>query len=388
MGIANSTVASKILAWIDRSSGYVLAFAATCTATGVRFAMQQELQERNRMLLFIPAVLVSAWYGGVGPGIFSLLFGTFMCAWILIPPVTNINLGDRVEQVGMLLYLAVGAGVIVLAHRERCEKERREAAQRELERLNQSLEERVRDRTKELEFANRELEGFCYNVSHDLRTPSRAIAGNIHILIEDYGNNLDTPIKDRLDRISLAAVKLGNLVDALLVYARLAKADLSHENVDIGQIIDSQADFWAKNLGVAVKVDRPQELVVTGDRTHLSTAISALVCNSALYRQPGKECHLTVTFIREGTDAIVTFSDDGIGFDTQYLHKIFLPFERLHRDSEYPGVGMGLATVSRIAERHGGKITADATPGEGATFSLRLGNQISMPAPVKQLVRV
>ena len=386
MGIANSTGAGKVLAWIDRSSGYVLAFAATCTATGARYAMQQELQDRNRMLLFVPAVLVSAWYGGVGPGIFALLFGMFMCAWVLIPPVTNINLGDRVEQVGMLLYLAVGAGVIILAHRERREKERREVAQHELEKLNHSLEARVRERTKELEFANRELEGFCYNVSHDLRTPSRAIAGNIHILIEDYGDELDGAARERLNRISAAAVKLGNLVDALLVYARLAKADLSQDQVDLGQIIDAQADYWAKSFSATVHIDRPEELTVTGDRTHLNTAVSAIVGNAVLYRQPGRECHLTVTFEREGTDAIVTFCDDGIGFDPEYLHKIFQPFERLHRDTEYPGVGMGLANVSRIAERHGGYVSAVSALGEGATFSLRLGYQTSVVSPSKQLV--
>lgn len=338
------------------------------------------------MLLFVPAVLVSAWYGGVGPGIFSLLFGMLMCAWVLIPPVTNINFGDRVEQVGMLLYLAVGAGVIVLAHRERREKERRQVAQRELEKLNQSLEERVRERTKELEFANRELEGFCYNVSHDLRTPSRAIAGNIHILIEDYGDELDGAARERLNRISAAAVKLGNLVDALLVYARLAKADLSQDQVNLGQMIDSQADFWAKSLNATVQVDCPEEMIVTGDRTHLNTAISAIVGNAVLYRQPGRECHLLVTLEREGSDAIVKFCDDGIGFDPEYLHKIFLPFERLHRDTEYPGVGMGLANVSRIAERHGGYISAVSAVGEGATFTLRLGNQISVASPAKQLV--
>ena len=364
----------------------MLAFAATCTATGVRYAMQQELQDRNRMLLFIPAVLVSVWYGGVGPGIFALLFGSFMCAWILIPPITNINFGDRVEQVGMLLYLAVGTGVIILAHRERCEKERREVAQRELEALNLSLEERVRERTKELEFANKELEGFCYNVSHDLRTPSRAIAGNIHILIEDYGSELDPPVKEKLERISTAAIKLGNLVDALLVYARLAKADLSHDLFDLGEVIDSQADFWDKTLGIRIQVDRPSQLMVMGDKVQLRTAVSAIVGNAATYRMAGNEVRLIVTCERAGSDSIITFRDNGIGFDSQYLHKIFQPFERLHRDSEYPGVGMGLANVARIAERHGGKVTADSIPGDGAAFHLRLGNQGQVPSPAQQLV--
>ncbi len=121
--MAKFSVGVRFAAGIEKVSGYLLAVATTCTATAVRYAMQQELADRNRMMLFIPAVLVTAWYGGVGPGIFAIFLGTFLCAWILIPPITVINLGDSAEQVGMALFLVISAGVVALVHRERSEKE-------------------------------------------------------------------------------------------------------------------------------------------------------------------------------------------------------------------------------------------------------------------------
>jgi len=379
-------VGGKVAEWIDRASGYLLGFATSCTAAGVRLMMQPELHDRSRTMLFIPAVLVTAWYGGAGPGIFSLLFGAFLCGWLIIPPVTNINFGDRSEQVGITLYLLVGVGVIALAHRERLEKRKRELAQEQLEQLNMVLEERVRERTEELQLANRELEGFCYSVSHDLRTPTRAIVGNIHILIEDLGHSVEPPVREKLVRISRAALKLSDLVDALLTYARLAKAGLQKETVDLGAMIAAESHGSTDGLGVRFLLDRPSDLIVIGDRAQLRTAVKAIVSNAVLYRKKGEDVHLTVSCERTGDDVIVKFQDDGIGFEIQYLHKLFEPFERLHRDEDYPGVGMGLANVARIASRHNGSVWAESIPGLGATFFLRLGNQEPAELHTRQLL--
>jgi K+-sensing histidine kinase KdpD len=384
--MTKASVAGKVAGWIDRASGYLLAIATTCTAAGVRLAMQQELQDRSRLMLFIPAVLVTAWYGGVGPGVFSLALGVFLCAWLLIPPANTINFGDRAEQVGMVVYLFVGAGVIVLVHRERIEKRRREVAQKQLERLNHSLENRVKERTRDLEIANRELEGFCYSVSHDLRTPTRAIVGNIHILIEDFGGSLDAPIQQRLDRISKAAMKLSDLVDALLTYARLAKSGVRKESVDLGALITEEANRCTQGRAVRLILERPSEIFVTGDKAQLRSAIEALVSNAATYGKPGEDVKLTVSYERTESDVVVTFHDNGIGFDMQYVHKIFEPFERLHRDEDYPGIGMGLANVARIAERHDGAVWAESSPGHGASFHLRLGGQEAVNLQERQLL--
>ena len=377
----------KILAGlVDYASGYLLAVASTLTATAVRYSFQAELEEKSRLMLFIPAVLASAWYGGVGPGIFALFLGAFMVAWIFIPPANSINMGGRSDQVSMLLYLIIGGMIIVLAHRERTEKLNREQAQADLLRSNALLEERVRDRTIELETANQELEGFCYSVSHDLRTPTRAIVGNAHILLDDYGSELSPPAKEKLSRISNAAMKLSNLVDALLTYARLAKAGLSREIVDVSQLLSAEVASQSQSAGKPVQLARPSDIFVFADRAQVATAIGALVSNSIKYSKPGQPVSISVTSEQVGEEVVLRFVDDGIGFDPNYMHKVFEPFERLHRDEEYPGVGMGLANVARILARHQGMVWAESASGQGTTVYLQFGQQPDMNASHKQLM--
>ena len=375
MGLDRATVLGRIADRLDRVSGYFLAFATVCTATGIRYGMDKELKDHNRLILFVPAVLVSAWYGGVGPGIFALLFSCFMCAWILIPPIDNLNLGDQAEQFGMLLYLLIGVGVIALVHREREAKRSRERAQEELRHLNESLEERVQERTRELEQANRELEGFCYSVSHDLRTPSRAITGNIHILFEDYGDQLEPPVREKLSRISAAAVKLGELLDGLLTYSRLAKDSLNRDSVELSTFISAEVRKLSAEIGQPILLSLPEEIIVIGDRKQLNMALGELIVNAVTYRSHDRPLKIQVDLTRTESELTVTFADNGIGFDPKYEGKIFQPFERLHRDEEYPGIGMGLAKVVRIAERHGGGVSVIAQEGVGCTFSLAIGRQ-------------
>lgn len=384
--MAKISAVGKVAGWADKASGYLLGFATTCTAIGIRVAMQQQLQDRGRLMLLLPAVLVTAWYGGVGPGLFALTLGVLLCGWLIIPPSNTINFGDRSEQLGIVVYIFVSIGIIALVHRERVAKKNREAAQEELERLNLMLEDRVRARTSELEVANRELELFCYNVSHDLRTPTRAIVGNIRILVEDFGDAIDAPIRLKLGRISRAAMKLSDQVDALLTYARLAKAGVENEAVDLSSLVSSEVRHLSKNLGVSVALDMPPEMTVHGDESQLRCAVSAIVTNAVVYSKSGQETKLTVEMDQVGDEAIISFKDEGIGFDMAYIHKVFEPFERLHRDDDYPGVGMGLANVARIAERHHGSVWAVSKLGEGATFYLRLGNQMSDVPKVPQLL--
>lgn len=384
--MTTGSVTAKLAAWIDRASGYLLGIATTCTATGLRYAIQPELGDRSRTMLFVPAVLITAWYGGVGPGVFALGLGAILWLSILVPPVEGASLADHNELVALAVYLSVGAAVIALVHRERREKARREAAQAKLEQLNALLEQLVRERTSELEFSNRELESFCYSVSHDLRTPTRAIVGNIHILVDEMGDGLDDLARQKLSRISLAALKLSNLVDALLTYARLAKEGLTMESVDLKELISAEARSCAQAHNARIRLDLPDELVVTGDKGLLHAAVHALVSNAVTYSRQGEEVHLAVTIDRNDSDAVLCFRDDGIGFDEQYLPKIFQPFERLHRDEEYPGVGMGLANVARIAERHHGAAWAESKLGEGSAFYLRLGDQRPVSRRDRQLV--
>ena len=359
----------------DIASGYLLSIASTLTATVLRYAMQSELEEKSRMLLFIPAVLISAWYGGVGPGLVAIGLSIFFVSWLLIPPITNINFGSHADQVSMILFLIISIGIVFLAHRERSEKQRREQAQAELAEANIRLEDRVRERTKELETANKELEGFCYNVSHDLRTPARAIMGNARILIEDHAEELSEEAKNDLIRISNAASKLGLLVDALLTYARLAQNELKLETVSVSEVIEREVDATRKNSGTRIELTQPTEILIEADRSMVQTAIKAIVKNSVVYRKPDVDVQITVAAERSGSDVLIRFSDNGIGFESQYAERILEPFQRLHRDEQYPGVGIGLANVARILERHGGKVWCESTPAMGASIHLLFRNQ-------------
>ncbi len=386
--MARPSIARLLAIGMEKGSGYLLAVATTLTATGVRYSLQSELDEKSRMVLFIPAVLATAWYGGLGPGVFALVLGALLAALVLIPPKDTINFGDRADQISMGLYLMVGVGIVWLAHREHTEKRFREEAQAELERVNQSLEERVQARTLELQTANSELEGFCYNVSHDLRTPSRAIVGNTRILLEDYGGEVTPAFREKLTRISSAAIKLSELVDALLVYARLAKAGLKRELVNVSAIIDSEVEFQSIEAGVQVQVSKANDLVVYGDRSQLTVAIGAVISNAIKYRGPGDNVYLTIAKEQIGSKFVLSFKDRGIGFDPTYMNKVFLPFERLHRDDAYPGVGMGLANVARIVSRHNGSVWMETSTGEGTIIYLQFGDQPMSQSSVKQLLAV
>jgi len=230
-------------------------------------------------------------------------------------------------------------------------------------RLNAELERRVEERTAELQAKNQELEGFTYSVSHDMRTPLRGIVGNARMLMEDYGEALPEEARRHLSRVSTAAQKMANLVDDLLQFARLGVAEPEREPTDVSALARRVAD----NLGEApqfIEVERGLHADV--DRQMLGMAIFNLLENACKYRAPDRSPQVRFGF--DPQQGAYFVSDNGIGFDMQYIHKLFKPFERLHRDEQYPGTGIGLANVRRVIERHGGRIWAEAAPGEGATF--------------------
>jgi len=384
--MASIPVQNGLRRLFDRVAGYVLAIISTCSCAAISYGLERQSFEKGSMMLFVPAVLITAWYGGVCPGVFATALGVFFSAWLLIPPITTVNLGDHADKVAMILYMVISLGIVALAGKERNEKRNRQKAQAELERVNQSLEARVQARTSELETANQELERFCYNVSHDLRTPARAIVGNAHILLQDYNQEINPSLRDRLHRISSSAVRLSDLVDALLVYARLAKAGLRPEGLNLGDIVAEEARSCADLEGRIYNLDKPTGMFVVGDRKQLRTAISAILANSMKFAKRDNPVYIQVGFEQNGSEVIVSFRDNGVGFDARYIHKVFEPFERLHRDEDYPGVGMGLANVARIVDRHHGSVWAESKLGEGSCIYMKLVDQPVAKASVKQLL--
>ncbi len=249
----------------------------------------------------------------------------------------------------------------------------RQAAEQEIRQLNATLEKRVAERTHELEVTNKELESFCYSVSHDLRAPLRAIDGFSQALEEDYAAMLDASGKSYLDRVRKATKRMGLLIDDLLELSRIARAEVKLQNVDLTQL----AQLVIEELEHG-QPDRQVEWVVTpdlrahGDARLLRVALDNLLGNAWKFtrNQPAARIEFGVTNQAEKTVYFVR--DNGAGFDMNYAGKLFGVFQRLHSATEYEGTGVGLANVQRVIHRHGGHVWAEAKTNEGATFFFTL----------------
>lgn len=243
-------------------------------------------------------------------------------------------------------------------------------ARRELDLLNQQLESRVLERTQQLEFANRELEGFTYSIAHDLRAPLRAIISSSQILMRDYASQLDGAAITELDRQSRSAKRLAVLIDELLKVSRLSRQDLHRSALDLTALARTVAARIVENNDCPFEVQ--EGLKVFADETTVQLLLENLIGNAFKFSPNGGR--VSMGQINVDGESAFYVKDEGIGFDMQYVHKIFLPFERLVTDSEYDGTGIGLSNVKRIAERHGGKVWCESALGEGATFFFTLSS--------------
>ena len=243
----------------------------------------------------------------------------------------------------------------------------------EVRRLNEELEQRVQDRTGQLEAANKELEAFAYSVSHDLRAPLRGIDGWSLALVEDYGERLEGEARQYLHRIRADAQRMGRLIDAMLQLARVARTPITPRPVDLSAL--------AETIVGRLRAAYPDRLVETviepgvighGDATLLEVAMSNLLDNAWKFCASRRPAHVAFGATRLDGEQVFFVRDDGVAFDMAYAEKLFGVFQRLHRTSEFPGTGVGLAIVQRIVHRHGGRVWAEAEVDHGATFSFTL----------------
>ena len=225
----------------------------------------------------------------------------------------------------------------------------------------------------ELEAANKELEAFAYAVSHDLRAPLRALSGFSHALLEDYGADLKGEAHGFLDQITLATTKMGELIDGILRLSRSTRGELLREEVNLSFLAERILGDLRKaepDRRVTWKVE--PSLIARCDAKLIEVVLSNLLGNAWKYTAHALEP--MIRFYGESRDGEKSFcvSDNGAGFDMKYAAKLFQPFQRLHRQDEFPGIGIGLATVQRIIHRHGGTIRPTGEPGKGAAFSFSL----------------
>jgi len=243
-----------------------------------------------------------------------------------------------------------------------------------LEQIRMDLEERVEVRTRDLREANRELEAFSYSVAHDLRAPLRTIDGFSQVLQEDCAASLDRSGLDYLERIRKATQRMGRLLDDMLNLSKVTRSSVNPEEIDLCNIARNiAASLREQHPGRDVEFTVSERLPVRADAGLITIALENLLGNA--WKFTGKQAQAQVEFGMRLTEGMPVYfvRDNGAGFEMQYAAKLFSVFHRLHKDSDFPGTGVGLATVQRIINRHGGRLWAEAAVGTGATFYFTLG---------------
>lgn len=245
----------------------------------------------------------------------------------------------------------------------------RKQAERELLMHREHLEELVAERTAQLDASNKELETFCYTVSHDLRSPLRTVSGFCQILQEDYASSIDADGQDYLVRIRKNVHHMGELIDDLLALARLSSCELSQDTVNLSALARDVVELIQHNYpDVEAKCSIEDGLSVTGDAALLRVVLENLFDNAWKFSANSKNPVIKFGSVMQDNQTVFYISDNGAGFSMDNSDKLFGAFQRLHDKEEFSGTGIGLASVKRIIQRHGGAIWAEGEPGEGATF--------------------
>jgi PAS domain S-box-containing protein len=282
------------------------------------------------------------------------------------------------DEIGMLKELADDLAFGIMVVRTRAG---RKQAQEQLEKLNQELEQRVKERTSQLEAANRDLEAFSYSVSHDLRAPLRRMTGFVELLGQRALAAPDEQGRHYAQAISDSAAHMGKLIDELLAFSRMGRAKLNKTPIVLTDLIQTViGELCMDTEGRDVAWDIKRLPVVYGDPMMLRLVFDNLISNALKFTRNRAQGVIEIGPLDEQPSEIgVYIRDNGIGFDMAYAHKLFGLFQRLHRPEEYEGTGVGLANVQRIVQRHGGRVWAESAGNNGATFFLSLPTPETAP---------
>lgn len=254
----------------------------------------------------------------------------------------------------------------------------RKQAEKDIQKINQELEQRVVERTTQLEAANRELEAFAYSVSHDLRAPLRHIDGFLELLQKRTVEMLDERSQHYMDTISDAAKRMGVLIDDLLAFSRMGRREMAQKPVELGVLVQEVIrEYEPETQGRLIHWHIADLPTVTGDLAMLRAVLANLIANALKFTQQRQPAEIEIGYLpNQNAETIFFIRDNGSGFDMAYADKLFGVFQRLHRVDEFEGSGIGLANVRRIIDRHGGRTWAEGQVNQGATFYFSLPQSI------------
>ena len=341
----------------------------------VRSAASEEAARRTPQILFLASGLALTFLMSAGWIIYREMGSRARVEAGL--RTTHDLLGLRFEEQGVELSETLDSLTEQIRERRNAEEQAR--------RLNLELEARVRQRTLELEEANRELEAFTYSVSHDLRAPLRHIDGFSRILLEDYQAGLVPEAKHHLHRIRDATRHMGCLVDDLLNLSRVGRQRVVCEPVSLRKLADEViADLKDECGGRDVDWQIGELPTVECDAALVRQVFANLIGNAVKFTASRPRAVIAIGSRTENGEAVIYVRDNGVGFDMKYADKLFGVFQRLHRQEEFEGTGVGLATVHRIIHRHGGRVWAEAQPDQGAAFFFSLSTGSKPRAPTAE----
>jgi signal transduction histidine kinase len=306
--------------------------------------------------LFFAALSITAWFAGFWPGGLVALLGAITTSYLMSSP------GDVVLAAPSALFVIACFMCYLIEDRSR-----------RLRTENAELERRVRERTAQLEAVNKELESFCYSVSHDLRAPLRAIDGFSMILQESYGDKLDVQAHKYLERVRAATQRMGHLIDDLLKLSRTARSEMRITTVNLSELVCTIAkDLEETAPKRKVTFSIAPDMIVNADANLMRVVLENLLGNAWKFSGKRVEARIGIGSTTNAGKTAYFVRDNGAGFDMKHADKLFGAFQRLHSVTAFDGTGVGLANVQRIILRHGGRVWAEAAVDQGATFYFTL----------------
>jgi signal transduction histidine kinase len=362
---------------------YGFPVVSVAVALGVALVLQHYHFREVEVPVLAVAVAFTSWYAGDGPSVVAVLLSTACFAYFFAEPVYSFYISS--EDLPYFITFVVWAAIIASfsAVRRRIEEslrqardnlqvevEQRRQREDEIRKLNQELSRRA----AELESTNKELESFTYSVSHDLRAPLRHVVGYSELLQRQASSLLDEKSQRFIRTILDSAKRMGNLIDDLLAFSRIGRADTRTAEVDLEQLVKevvAELGHDTKSRDIVWKIGALP--VCYGDRSMLRLVVVNLLSNAVKFTNMRSPAEIEIACVDHDPNTVEVFvRDNGAGFDMQYVDKLFGVFQRLHLREQFEGTGIGLATVQRIIHRHGGEVRAEGVVDQGATFYFSL----------------